>query len=68
MKVLKSKNELAIPPSARSDSKARELIRAWAAHEGLHCSLSIDNWGENERLGWGILLTDVARHVCERPK
>jgi hypothetical protein len=57
-------NELPIPPSARSDNKAVELIRAWAAHGGLHCSLSVDNWSENERVGWGILLTDVARHVA----
>jgi hypothetical protein len=64
MKLVKSKNELAIPPSARSDSNATELIRAWAAHGGLHCSLSIDNWGENECLGWGVLLTDIARHVA----
>jgi len=63
MKLLRSKNELSVPPSARSDG-AKELIRAWAAHGGLHCSLSVDNWGENERLGWGILLTDVARHVA----
>jgi hypothetical protein len=41
------------------------MIRAWAAHQGLHCSLSVDNWGENECIGWGILLTDVARHVAD---
>ena len=64
MKLLKPKNELVIPPGARSDSNAKELIRAWAAHKGLHCSLSVDNWGDNERLGWGILLTDVAKHVA----
>jgi Domain of unknown function (DUF5076) len=64
MKLLRSKNELSIPPNARSDANAKELIRAWAAHAGLHCSLSVDNCGENERLGWGILLTDVARHVA----
>ncbi len=64
MKLLRTKSELSIPPSARSDAKAKELIRAWAAHEGLHCSLSVDNWGENERLGWGILLTDITRHVA----
>lgn len=57
-------SELPIPPSARSDNKAVELIRTWAAHGGLHCSLSVDNWGESERVGWGILLTDVARHVA----
>ena len=64
MRLLRSKNELSVPPSARSDTNAKELIRAWAAHGGLHCSLSVDNWGENEPLGWGILLTDVARHVA----
>ncbi len=57
-------NELPIPPSARSDKNSQELIRAWAAHEGLHCSLSVDRWGENERTAWGILLTDVVRHVA----
>jgi hypothetical protein len=59
------RNELAIPPSARSDKNAHELIRAWTAHSGLHCSLSVDNWGENERVAWGILLTDVVRHVAD---
>jgi len=54
-----------IPPSARSDKQARELVRAWVAHGGLHCSLSVDNWGEEERAAWGILLTDVARHVAD---
>lgn len=57
-------DELPIPPSARSDKNARELIRAWAAHQGLHCSLNVDSWGDEERVAWGILLTDVVRHVA----
>ena|SRR5579872_2314991 len=57
-------DELPIPPNARSDKNAHELIRAWAAHNGLHCSLSVDRWGESERTAWGILLTDVVRHVA----
>ncbi len=61
----KLKSELPIPSDVRSDKNARELIRAWAAHHGLHCSLSVDNWGENERIGWGILLTDIVRHVAD---
>jgi hypothetical protein len=56
--------ELPIPASALSDKNARELIRAWAAHNGLHCSLNIGTWGENERVAWGILLSDVAHHVA----
>ena len=57
-------NELPIPPSARSDKNAQELIRAWSANEGLHCSLNVDRWGDEERTAWGILLTDVVRHVA----
>jgi uncharacterized protein DUF5076 len=57
-------NELPIPPSARFDKNARELIRAWAAHEGLHCSVNIGSWGDNERVAWAIVLTHVARHVA----
>ena len=60
----KSKGELQVPPNARSDKNARELVRAWAAHGGLHCSLNVDNWGDNERVAWGILLTDIVRHVA----
>jgi hypothetical protein len=65
MSLSGSKKELVIPPSARSDANATELVRAWAAHNGLHCSLSIGNSGDNERIFWGILLTDVARHVAD---
>ena len=57
-------NELPIPPSARSDKNSQELIRAWAANGGLHCSLNVNSWGDQERTVWGILLTDVARHVA----
>jgi hypothetical protein len=59
------KNELPVPPTARSDKDAREVIRAWAAHQGLHCSLNVDNWGDDECTAWGILLTDVVRHVAD---
>src|SRR5258708_22449554 len=55
---------LDIPPGARSDKEASELIRAWAAHGGLQCSLNVDAWqGDQTTIGWGILLSDIARHV-----
>lgn len=57
-------NELPIPPNARSDKKAQEVVRAWVAHGGLHCSLNVDSRGDQERLFWGILLTDIVRHVA----
>ena len=57
-------NELPIPPQARSDKKADEMVRAWVAHQGLHCSLNVDSRGDQERIFWGILLTDIVRHVA----
>jgi len=57
-------NELPIPPSASSDKNGRELIRAWAAHNGLHCSLNVGSWGDRELTAWGIVLTDVVQHVA----
>ena len=59
------KRELLIPPSAMSDPNSREMIRAWVAHEGLHCSLNIGTWGDKEKIGWGVLLSDAARHVAD---
>ena len=55
---------LEVPPGAKSDKQASELIRAWAAHGGLQCSLNVDAWsGEQTTIGWGILLSDIARHI-----
>jgi hypothetical protein len=61
--------ELCVPPSAVSDKNACELIRAWAAHGGLHCSLNVEAWPDDKAAsGWGILLSDVARHVADALK
>ena len=58
--------ELPIPPAVRSDKNAQEMIRAWIAHQDLHCSLNVETKeGEEENLLWGILLTDVVRHVAD---
>jgi len=55
---------LEVPPGAKSDRQATELISAWAAHGGLQCSLNINAWsGEQTTIGWGILLSDIARHL-----
>ena len=56
--------ELPVPPAAKSDKKAREVVRAWVADNDLHCSLEIGTWGDKERVAWGILLTDIVRHVA----
>lgn len=58
--------ELQIPPHVVSDSKACELIRAWTAHGGLVCSLNPGTWPQDQApIAWGILLSDVARHVAD---
>jgi hypothetical protein len=58
--------ELQIPPNVVSDSKAYELIRAWAANGGLVCSLNPGAWPEDQApIAWGILLSDIARHVAD---
>jgi hypothetical protein len=62
---MSSRNELPVPAAAKRSADSVEIIRAWIAEEGLHCSLSIGNWPENESIGWGILLSDVVRHVAD---
>ena len=57
--------ELPIPPGVFEDPKSRELFRAWIANEGLHISLNLGTWGKQEATGWGILLSDVARHIAD---
>lgn len=58
--------ELIIPPIARKDKNAREMVRAWIAKEGLHCTVNALTWPEErECIGWGILLSDLCRHVAD---
>jgi hypothetical protein len=57
--------ELPIPTNVSSDEEASELIRAWAAHGGLVCSLNPEAWPKDQApVAWGIVLSDVARHVA----
>jgi hypothetical protein len=61
------KKSLPIPPPASRDTQSQEVIRAWIAENGLHCSLRPGIWFEqnmNEAWAWGILLADVVRHVA----
>ncbi len=59
------RGELSIPPPALADENAREMVRAWAAGGNLHCTIYFGCWGDDERLAWGILLSDLARHVAD---
>ena len=52
---------LGIPPNARNDSEAAEILRAWIVDGGLQVSL----WRAfPESQTWGVLLVDIARHVA----
>ena len=65
MQKISTPNELSVPSGALKDKKACELLRAWVAQGGLQCSLNIGAWDdEHAVIGWGILLTDVVRHVA----
>ena len=57
---------LVVPPAAQRDEDAIQMVSAWIAEKGLHCTINIGMWranGRDEARAWGILLADVARHI-----
>jgi hypothetical protein len=59
---------LVLPPAAQRDEDAIQMLSAWIAENGLHCTLNIGMWkaqGHNEPEAWGVLLADVVRHVAD---
>ena len=57
---------LSVPPAAQRDENAIQMVSAWIAGEGLHCTLNIGMWqaaGREEPGAWGILLADMVRHI-----
>jgi hypothetical protein len=61
-------NERPIPEAALRDKSAVEMLRAWIAEGGLHCSMKVGMYQEStnirEARAWGIILADVTRHVA----
>ncbi len=58
---------LVVPPAAQRDENAIQMLSAWIAEEGLHCTLNVGLWhgeGRPEGPSWGILLADVIRHLA----
>jgi uncharacterized protein (DUF2267 family) len=58
---------LVIPPAAQRDENAIQMLSAWIAENGLHCTLNVGMWhahGKPEAPAWGILLADVVRHIA----
>jgi hypothetical protein len=54
--------QLPIPPGAASAARAKEIARIWAAEGKQHVSLSTNMWSDPG--AWGIMLSDLARHVA----
>ena len=57
---------LSIPPAAQRDENSIQMLSAWIAEQGMHCTLNIGMWheaGRNEPAAWGVLLADVVRHI-----
>jgi len=62
-----TEKQLIVPPAAVSDPHSVEVVRAWIANSGLHCSLQVEVW--SDKVGaWGIVLADIARHVANAMK
>jgi hypothetical protein len=62
---------LVIPPAAQRDEDAVQMLTAWIAENGLHCTLNVGMWqaqGKSEAVAWGILLADVIRHLANAIK
>lgn len=57
---------LVIPPAAQRDERSIQMLSAWIAERGFHCTLNIgffDGQGHNEAEAWGVLLADLVRHI-----
>jgi hypothetical protein len=55
-------NQLPVPPEAKTDPRALELVRVWAAHGKQHVCLATSLW--NDPAAWGVMLVDLAKHVA----
>ena len=60
-RLINAMDELLIPPVAKDDPNAEEVLCAWVARQGLHISLNVDAW--NNPATWGIFLADILRHI-----
>lgn len=57
---------LVIPPAAVRDERSIQMLNAWIAERGFHCTLNIgffDGHGHNEAEAWGVFLADLVRHI-----
>jgi Domain of unknown function (DUF5076) len=62
MSMFGHSGELKIPPQAKANRDAREILRIWSSGEHQEFILKHDIW--DDPAAWGLLLVDVARHVA----
>jgi hypothetical protein len=58
---------LSVPPAALRDEGSVQMLSAWIAERGLHCTINIGFFagqGHRESKAWGIFLADVVRHIA----
>jgi Domain of unknown function (DUF5076) len=58
---------LVVPPAALRDEGSIQMLSAWIAERGLHCTINIGFFagqGHKEPKAWGIFLADVIRHIA----
>ena len=53
--------ELKVPPVAKADKEAKEILRVWSSDDGQQIILKHDIW--EDAAAWGLCLVDIARHV-----
>jgi uncharacterized protein DUF5076 len=59
---------LTVPPAAQRDENSIQMLSAWIAEQGQHCSIKIGFWheqGHDERKIWGMFLADTVRHISD---
>jgi hypothetical protein len=58
---------LIVPPAAVRDATSVQMLSAWIAEGGQHCTINIGHWeglGRDEVSAWGIFLSDTVRHIA----
>jgi len=55
-------NEMSPPSTALSDPKAKEILRAWVAHNQLHIAFHPKTW--DDPFAWGLFIVDLMHHVA----
>jgi len=57
---------LVMPHAAQRDENAVQILSAWIAEKGFHCTMNVGMWsaqGTDEPWAWGAFLAEVVRHL-----